>query len=1044
VAESPLARGAGSTDALEYVTEDVGACPVDDGAGPAGAMEDAFTPLTLEGVKETVENLAAKLNSAMDTETPLKDLWLAFQHWLHYVIIVCFVAYFVARMEQRRHARRLRAAKSAMSFARTRDATYTSVETGMLEWINHALRHEWRAVVGAYVDQIATQSLEETLRASETATAGVTIGATVEELTFGVVPPDLKMYCSRYNPTEDYLHFEFDLNWQTVSSLIVLRASVKPSPYLPRMSVPVSVTDLSITGRLLVGFRLANRSPGVSGVDVSFETKPEIHVAIKPAGFAVSDLPGVHEWVTNKIATVFATSYVEPKRYTYDFENAYLRSMDGGIAAASGPGGALVVDVAGAVRLPATNKESRTSNPYCELTYGGITRRTATRLNTTSPEWNVRLVFPLPGAKDLRAQKASDKGDGGGFGSPVVVKGDKGSEAANEVDPSTLVGDGRTLPLRVRVMDWSPLGEPRCIGEASYAVDTRRLHREANDIGAMKAGKRKSDAGGPLGMREVSLPLRRTKGGFVKLILGAAGPAQPSSSNQPSSSEQAGSRRPSRRASADGNLAKRAIVRQASGEGRGLTRQESLTAGELELENRDWPEKYVEDDEEPIDDWSPRDSPLATPTSTVGTPRTPTPGAEGDEDDGDAHGGAHMAQTAAHILQMAKIQRSRREDATRHKEAIDAMRRKMMGSKEDLRMERDRREFELRRALVEGAVFTCHTKRSPGFTPGTYRIWFNSKLKRIVWSAGRAPGRTSKLHQFVPVSLIKECVVGSSAFTLGAEPEGQVTRAEAKELWRRGMKAKSPTTLTMSAAASARAMMTKKIGTHDPLRCFSIVLWKPEQMQGGPNDNVMESGAASLGLATIDLELPQEGNGRSVREWCEAIYAAAVQHGGGKGDDEEAEEEDEDEASAREGKYWEAHEDQRGQGQNRENGGGLHATPPKSASRRTESKELIEQQELIRDATHGGKHAKRGSMGIPLFDSFDDSVDDLVAAAEESAEVSKGGAGRDSPQTVMTPPDGSTPGASGGSGESAEEPPPQPRVQPRSEVVAAGSPGDRL
>jgi len=217
VAESPLARGAGSIDALEYVTEDVGACPVDDGAGPAGTMEDAFTPLTLEGVKETVENLAAKLNSAMDTETPLKDLWLAFQHWLDYVIIVCFVAYFVARMEQRRHARRLRAAKSAMSFARTRDATYTSVETGMLEWINHALRHEWRAVVGAYVDQIATQSLEETLRASETSTAGVTIGATVEELTFGVVPPDLKMYCSRYNPTEDYLHFEFDLNWQTVS-----------------------------------------------------------------------------------------------------------------------------------------------------------------------------------------------------------------------------------------------------------------------------------------------------------------------------------------------------------------------------------------------------------------------------------------------------------------------------------------------------------------------------------------------------------------------------------------------------------------------------------------------------------------------------------------------------------------------------------------------------------------------------------------------------------------------------------------------------------
>ena len=436
--------------------------------------------LTLESVREAItENLALT--------NRLRELWHLAKEWLHFIITLCFVAYLVARREQRRYARRLRAAKSAMSFARQRDATYTSVETGMLEWINHALRHEWRAVIGSYVDQIATESLEETLRASETSTAGVTIGATVEELTFGVVPPDLKMYCSRYNPTEDYLHFEFDLTWQTVSSLIVLRAGVKPSPYLPRMSVPVSVTDLSITGRLLVGFRLANRLPGVSGVDISFDNKPEIHVAIKPAGFAVSDLPGVHEWVSGKIAEVFATSYVEPKRYTYDFENAYLRSLDGSIAAASGPGGALVVDVAGAQRLPATNKEPRTSNPYCELTYGGVTRRTATRINTTSPEWNVRVVFPLPSTEDLlRRSSDGDKGDGGGFGSPVGVSrgGGGNDEGVAPSDPSDArsVGDGRTLPLRVRVMDWSPLGEPRCIGEASYAVDVRRLRREASDL----------------------------------------------------------------------------------------------------------------------------------------------------------------------------------------------------------------------------------------------------------------------------------------------------------------------------------------------------------------------------------------------------------------------------------------------------------------------------------------------------------------------------------------------------------------------------------
>jgi hypothetical protein len=39
-------------------------------------------------------------------------------------------------------------------------------------------------------------------------------------------------------------------------------------------------------------------------------------------------------------------------------------------------------------------------------------------------------------------------------------------------------------------------------------------------------------------------------------------------------------------------------------------------------------------------------------------------------------------------------------------------------------MERERRGLELRRALVEGAAFTVHTKRKPGFDPGTYRLWY--------------------------------------------------------------------------------------------------------------------------------------------------------------------------------------------------------------------------------------------------------------------------------------------------------------------------------
>ena len=84
-----------------------------------------------------------------------QDVWRAFIDHVDYFLIVCFVAYYATRLAQRRHNRSLRAAKSAMQYARNRDATYTSVETGMLEWINHMLRHEWRAVVGPKVDEQA-------------------------------------------------------------------------------------------------------------------------------------------------------------------------------------------------------------------------------------------------------------------------------------------------------------------------------------------------------------------------------------------------------------------------------------------------------------------------------------------------------------------------------------------------------------------------------------------------------------------------------------------------------------------------------------------------------------------------------------------------------------------------------------------------------------------------------------------------------------------------------------------------------------------------
>ena len=62
------------------------------------------------------------------------------------VALVTLAVWTTWRVAQRRATLAMRRAQAAMAFARAQDAKYTSVESGMLEWINQLLRHEWRTV----------------------------------------------------------------------------------------------------------------------------------------------------------------------------------------------------------------------------------------------------------------------------------------------------------------------------------------------------------------------------------------------------------------------------------------------------------------------------------------------------------------------------------------------------------------------------------------------------------------------------------------------------------------------------------------------------------------------------------------------------------------------------------------------------------------------------------------------------------------------------------------------------------------------------------
>ena len=829
-----------------------------------------------------------------------------------YWILIAVAYAFARRLTQLAADRKLRRVKAAMAYARHRDATYTSVETGMLEWINHLLRHEWRAVISAAVDEQARAAMERVMRDASRMSGGLVRRAVVEEATFGVVPPDLKLYVSRYNPGEDYLQFEFDFRWDTVSSHIVIKADVSapsgghsnalggiPSALLstfaravPSVRVPIHVTDLSFAGRLLLGVRLSARAPGVSGLDISFDGKPDVSVSVRPAGVPVNDIPGVRAFVEQKIGEVFAASYVEPKRYYHDVESLFLsknlKGIPGSIdASAIGPNGALVVDVRNAERLPATSATTKAACPYLEVTYGGVTKRTPTRLNTTDPDWSTRLVFPLVSSEER------------------------------------FVGSRRRMsPLRVRVMDWSPLGEPRCIGAASQTVDLARLRAAAERAAAARPGDRARDAaGGALGLARYALPLRGTRGGVLNFSLGAVGAVGASE-----------------RANALGFRASRASEDLGSDD---VFHTDGVSPagafGEADdsrdVEDGDLEEDFFQDDfgasAAPGMDEVTRYVPVREESSeTTNRFDHPTESiTEGENDKGVSDGrrtddvsrltsgvgSDGGAAAATRLVRLAKTQRARREETEALHATVTRLTTQLEIVAESSSMERERRGLELRRALVEGAAFTVHTKRKPGFDPGTYRLWYVASRKHIVWAKGAKSGSKPKLHQFVPVSLVKECVPGVDAFTLGADEDPAHRQSRDEAAAERAAKAKAkkrrkkpgrffrggpnPVRAVRRAARTATSLLVKKqIGNHDPARCFSLVLWKPDAVENSLSDTLLGSGAAGMGLATIDLELPEGGNGRGAREWCDAIMAVAEENGGGRlADPEEEEEEEEDE-----------------------------------------------------------------------------------------------------------------------------------------------------
>ena len=229
-----------------------------------------------------------------------------------------------------------------------------------------------------------------------------------------------------------------------------------------------------------------------------------------------------------------------------------------------------------------------------------------------------------------------------------------------------------------------------------------------------------------------------------------------------------------------------------------------------------------------------------------------------------------VASSTSHLLHTAKLQRMLKEERDRFNDKISNLKQELEGTREEVELWRERRSSELRRAILEGAVFISHTKyRKLGLRRRErYRFYYNTTNNTLNWTSPSSKyWFFSQRRQTLLAKDIADVQTGFSNFTIGQNLEKMTIGNEGR--------------------------MKAERATHglNPKRCFSIILREQtehEQIQKNNSKTVKSSksdarNAADLEkiraerLLTIDLELPRKGNGRSSREWQTAIIESCMQ-----------------------------------------------------------------------------------------------------------------------------------------------------------------------
>ncbi|GIL55614.1 hypothetical protein Vafri_11117, partial [Volvox africanus] len=223
-------------------------------------------------------------------------------------------------------------------------------ESFTLGWLNVLAQHLWLPILEKFVSTIAAERLQIVLNELVRKSSGKGVwkyvqSIAVEEVTFGLAPPQFQYCTAKYDPSRSYLLLTMNLNFLSSGFQAVLTPRLQLGGMRP-FTLRLEIMQLQLSGKLHLGLHLTKEPPGIKGVDYSFAAPPKFDIQASPVGYLNlrGELPGVIQGLRTLLQRVIDKRLVEPERRYFDIQKIYRNKH---VQRVGGPGGCLRVCVIG-------------------------------------------------------------------------------------------------------------------------------------------------------------------------------------------------------------------------------------------------------------------------------------------------------------------------------------------------------------------------------------------------------------------------------------------------------------------------------------------------------------------------------------------------------------------------------------------------------------------------------------------------------------------------------------------------------------------------